>query len=84
MITLKIMNLSYGKNQCRYVIVKERNKHTKKRPLYIVAELPYFGDDNEMKLRSDLLGSIAYKSYLDAIEDYQIRITREWEMHDGN
>lgn len=79
MKTLKIMNMSYGKNQCRYVIVKEREKFTSKRPLYIVAELPFFDDDNEMRLRADLLGSIAYKSYLDALEDYDQRISREWE-----
>lgn len=86
MNTLKIMNLSYGKNQCRYVIVKELIRHPTKpnKRLYIVAELPFFDDDNTMKLRADMLGSIAYKSYIDALDDYQVRITREWSMNNGN
>ena len=81
MKALKIMNLSYGKNQCRYVIVKEFDKNSSKRPLYVVAELPYFGDDNQMKLRADMLSSIAYKSYIDALEDYEERLTRVWKIN---
>ena len=76
MKTMKIMNLSYGKNGVRYVVVKEYIKGSNSRTLYIVSELPFFGNDNDMKLRGDLLGSIAHKSYSDALEEYSHRLTR--------
>ena len=76
MKVLKIMNLSYGKNGARYAVVKEYIRGTRSKTLYIVAELPFFGNDNDMKLRADLLGSIAFKLYTDALEDYSKRLER--------
>ena len=78
--TLKIMNLSYGINQCRYTLLKEREKHTSKRAIYIVAELPFYEDDSELDIRANLLAVTKHKSYLDALEDYSGRLSKEWEL----
>jgi hypothetical protein len=80
MKTLKIMNLSYGKNQCRYTLIKEREKYTSKRAIYIVAELPFNEDDSELDIRANLLASTKHKSYLDALEDYSARLSEEWKL----
>lgn len=80
MKTLKIMNLSYGKNQCRYTVLKEREKHTGKRATFIVAELPFYDDDSELNLRENILVATKHKSYLDALEDYTSRLEREWKL----
>ena len=74
------MNLSYGKNQCRYTLIKEREKYTSKKPIYIVAELPFNEDDSEIDIRANLLDLTKHKSYLDALEDYAARLSREYEM----
>jgi len=81
MIKLNIMNLAYGKNGCRYVIVKELANSINFKTLYVVSELPFFEDDNEMKLRADVNSCIAYKSYIDAVEDYNYRLMRECEIN---
>ena len=70
------MNLSYGKNGVRYVVVKEYIRGAEAKTLYIVAELPFFRNDNDLKLRADLLGSVAHKNYVDALEEYSSRLTR--------
>lgn len=80
MKTLKIMNLSYGTNQCRFTLIKEREKHTNKRAIFIVAELPFYEDDSEMQLRANLLAVTKHKSYIDALEDYSKRLSKEWKM----
>ncbi len=72
--------MSYGVSRCRYAIVKEFVEGTREETLYIVAELPFFDDDNDMKLRADLLGAIAYKNHSDAVEDYQTRLTRDYQL----
>ena len=74
MIKQKILNLSYAKNGVRYAIVKEHIKGSRAKTLYIVAELAFFEDDNDMKLRGDLLGSIAFQLYSDALEEYKCRL----------
>jgi len=80
MKTLKIMNLSYGTNQCRFTLIKEREKNTSKRSTFIVAELPFYEDDSTLDIRANLLAVTKYKSYIDALEDYSIRLSKEWEM----
>ena len=77
MKSLKILNLQYGASRCRFVILKEFVKGTRDHTLYVVAELPFYDDDNAMKLRADLLGSIAYKSYSDALEAFNERVIRQ-------
>jgi len=74
MIKQKILNLTYAKNGVRYGVVKEYIEGSRAKTLYIVAELPFFGDDNDMKLRGDLLGCIAFKLYADALEEYTRRL----------
>jgi len=80
MKTLKIMNLSYGINQCRFTLIKEREKHTSKRSTFIVAELPFDEDDSNLDIRANLFAPTKHKSYLDALEDYSQRLSKEWEM----
>ena len=80
MKTLKIMNLSYGTNQCRFTLIKEREKHTSKRATYIVAEMPFCEDDSNLDIRANLLAVTNHKSYIDALEDYSTRLSKEWEM----
>ena len=74
MIKQKILNLTYAKNGVRYAVVKEFIEDSRAKTLYIVAELPFFEDDNDMKLRGDLLGSIAFKLYADALDEYKHRL----------
>lgn len=84
MKTLKIMNLSYGNNQCRYTVIKEREKHTSKRAIFIVAELPFYDDDSELDIRTNILAVTKHKSYLDALEEYSARLSKKWEMGSSN
>ena len=70
------MQMQYGVNRCRYAIVKEFVEGTREETLYIVAEFPYFDDDNDMKLRADLLGSIAYENYGEAVDAFNERVGR--------
>lgn len=71
---LKIMQMSYGVSRCRYVLVKEFVEDNREETLYIVAELPFFGDDNDMKLRDNLLFSITYQSYSEAVEAFKLMV----------
>ena len=80
MKTLKIMNLSYGINQCRFTLIKEREKRTSKKSTFIVAELPFYEDDSNLDIRANLFAVTKHKSYLDALEDYSARLSKEWEL----
>jgi hypothetical protein len=71
---LKIISLAYGVSRCRYVLVKEFVEDNREETLYIVAELPFFGDDNDMKLRDNLLFSITYQSYSEAVEAFKLMV----------
>lgn len=68
---LKIISIAYGVSRCRYVLVKEFVEDSREETLYIVAELPFYGDDNEMKL-TDLFCSITYESYSEAVEAFKL------------
>ena len=45
-----------------------------------MAELPFNEDDSEIDIRANLLDLTKHKSYLDALEDYAARLSREYEM----
>ena len=77
MTKYKILLMSYAKNGVRYSVVKEFQEGTREHTVYVVCELPFFGNDNEMNLRADILGSIAYKTRLEAVEDYDNRLLKE-------
>ena len=68
---LKIISIAYGVSRCRYALVKEFVEDSREETLYIVAELPFYGDDNEMKL-TDLFFSITYESYSEAVEAFKL------------
>ena len=71
---LKIISLAYGVSRCRYALIKEFVEDNREETLYIVAELPFFGDDNDMKLRDNLLFSITYQSYSEAVEAFKLMV----------
>lgn len=77
MTKYKIITMSYGKNGVRYSVVKEFQEGTREHTLYVVCELPFFGNDNEMKLRGDMLGQIAYKTRVEALEEFNRRLEQE-------
>lgn len=70
---MKIISLAYGVSRCRYVLIKEFAEDNREETLYIVAELPFYGDDNDMKL-TDLFCSITYESYSDAVEAFKLMV----------
>jgi len=80
MTKYKILNMSYGKNGVRYSVVKEFQEGTREHTLYVVCELPFFGNDNEMKLRGDMLGQIAFKTRVEALEEFDRRINQEVQL----
>jgi hypothetical protein len=69
---LKIISLAYGVSRCRYALIKEFVEDNREETLYIVAELPFYGDDNEMELKANLLFSLTYESYSEAVEAFKI------------